>query len=100
MWRYAARHQVSAILLCAVPIGVAGLTVSLVSWSIPVGTVIKVSQNVLLILTPTLVFAAACHGPRGVWAARRLINNRRAEMNPQPSNPPIEQIAADLRRLL
>jgi hypothetical protein len=72
----------------------------------PGAVIIKVGQIVLLMLSPTLLFAAICHAPHGVRAVRRLVNDRRlvnnrsADRNPQPSNPPIEQIAADLRRVL
>ena len=49
---------------------------------------------------PTLIFGAIACTPPLLRLARRIIENRRADRNPQPSNPPIERIAADLRRLL
>jgi hypothetical protein len=57
--------------------------------------VAKAGQIVALMLSPTLVIAAALYLPR---ALRRL---RRALLpEPVPPNPPIEDLAADLRRLL
>jgi hypothetical protein len=47
-------------------------------------------------LTPTAVAGAAVLLPRAVRAARR----RLARQSPQPAGPPLEQVAADLRRLL
>jgi hypothetical protein len=100
VWRFSARRPVGALLLFAVPIGVAGLTLLQAARSMPGAGIIRVGQIVLLILSPALLFGATRSVPRGVRAVRRLVDNRRAEANPQPSNPPIEQIAADLRRLL
>jgi hypothetical protein len=100
MWRFAARHAVGALLLLTVPIGVLGFTLLLAGRPMPGGGIIKAGQIALLMLAPTLLFGAACYGPRGVRAVRRLVDNRRFRTNPQPSYPPIEQIAADLRRLL
>jgi hypothetical protein len=100
VWRFAGRHVCAAILLFAVPIGVAGLILALASGSLPDAAFIKGSQIVLLILSPTLLFGAICYAPRVLRAVRQLIDNRRAEANPQPTNPPIERVAADLRRLL
>jgi hypothetical protein len=47
-------------------------------------------------LTPTAVAGAAVLLPRAVRALRR----RLASGPPQPAGPPLEQVAADLRRLL
>ncbi len=47
-------------------------------------------------LTPTAVAGAAVLLPRAVRAARR----RLAEQQPLPAGPPLERVAADLRRLL
>jgi hypothetical protein len=99
-WRFAARHGGSALLLLAVPIGGAGLALLLAGRPMPAAGVVKVGQIVLVLLLPVLLFGATCYAPFGVQAVQRLVDKRRAEMNPQPSNRPIEQIAADLRRLL
>jgi hypothetical protein len=47
-------------------------------------------------LTPTAVAGAVVLLPRAVRAARR----RLAAQRPVPTGPPLEQVAADLRRLL
>jgi hypothetical protein len=52
-------------------------------------------------LSPTLLIATALYAPRGLRVAwRNLVVDRRDHSNPRPVNPPIEQLAADLRRLL
>jgi hypothetical protein len=88
-----------AFLLFLVPIGVAGLTLSFTGGSMPAGMV-RVGQVVLAMLLPALLCGAIFYGPRAVRAVRELADDRRAEMNSQPTGPPIEHIAADLRRLL
>jgi hypothetical protein len=98
--RVCRRHPVCAFLLFAVPIASAGLTLLLAGRSVPVAEIIAVGQVVILLLSPALLFGAALYAPRGVRAVRRLIDDRRAKRWPHPSGPPIEQIAADLRRLL
>jgi hypothetical protein len=57
--------------------------------------VAKAGQIVALMLSPTLVIAAALYLPRGLRALRRALLPE-----PVPPNPPIEDLAADLRRLL
>ena len=47
-------------------------------------------------LTPTAVAGAAVLLPRAVRAVRRRLTSP----PPQPTGPPLEQVAADLRRLL
>ncbi len=54
---------------------------------------------VLIMVTPTLVGAAAIYGPRWCGELARHWSERRPRP-PQPAGPPIEQLAADLRRLL
>ncbi len=49
-----------------------------------------------IVLTPTAVAGAAVLLPRAVRAARRRVTRR----PPAPAGPPLEQVAADLRRLL
>jgi hypothetical protein len=60
---------------------------------------LDVGKLFLIMVTPTLVGAAAIYGPKWCgdlvehWAQRR-------PRPPQPAGLPIEQLAADLRRLL
>jgi hypothetical protein len=100
VWRFIGRRACVAILLFAVAIGVAGLILALAGRSVPEAGVVKAGQIVLLMLSPTLLFGAVFYAPHGLRAVRRLIDSRRAETIPQPTNPPIERVAADLRRLL
>jgi hypothetical protein len=95
---WSAVRQVPAVVPLTVAIIVAGLALV-----VAIGTVtgiVRAGQIVLLLLSPALLFGAASAAPRGVRAAQRLVDNRRAERQPQPGGPPIERIAADLRRML
>ena len=58
-----------------------------------------VGKLVLIVATPTLLGAAAVYAPRCWQAASGYWETRRPKP-PQPYGPPIEQLAADLRRLL
>jgi len=58
-----------------------------------------VGKLVLIVATPTLLGAAAVYAPRCWQAAAGYWETRRPKP-PQPYGPPIEQLAADLRRLL
>ncbi|MFI7540463.1 hypothetical protein [Actinoplanes sp. NPDC049599] len=61
-------------------------------------SLLDVGKLALITVTPTLIGAAVVYTPR-CWAALvRAWPHRPAE--PQPTGPPIEQLAADLRRLL
>jgi hypothetical protein len=60
---------------------------------------VRTGQVVVLVLTPTLVVGAALYLPH-IEALWRRIRRRRSDVAAQPTNPPIEQVAADLRRLL
>jgi hypothetical protein len=60
---------------------------------------VRVGAVVVLALSPALAFGIGCWGNRGIRAARR-IRRRREKRAMRPVNPPIEQIAADLRRML
>jgi hypothetical protein len=60
----------------------------------------RVTEIVLLMLFPTLVVEGALHLPSGIRRARRLVAARHPDPKLQPIHPPIEQLAADLRRLL
>jgi hypothetical protein len=57
------------------------------------------AQLLLLALTPTLVGAAVITAPRWCAAIGRCLPERRSD-GPAPVGLPIEQLAADLRRLL
>jgi len=95
---WSAARRVPGALLLTVAIIATGLVLV-----VAIGTVtgiVRAGQIVLLLLSPALLFGAASVAPRGVRAAQRLVDNRRAERQPQPGGPPIEQIAADLRRML
>ena len=58
-----------------------------------------VGKLVLIVATPTLLGAAVVCAPRW-WAAASDYWEARRPHPPQPIGPPIEQLAADLRRLL
>jgi hypothetical protein len=62
--------------------------------------VANAGQWVILMLSPTLLVAGALCTPRAMRAVRRLAAERRPPADAQPTCPPIEQLAADLRRLL
>ena len=98
--RFAARHPVSAFLLIATPVVVGGLAPFLTGLSTQAGEILRVAGVVLLMLSPTLLVGAALHGPRAVRAVWRRHVDRRDGGTLQPDGPPIEKLAADLRRLL
>ncbi len=79
-------------LAAPVPMGVAGLAL-LVAGLCTNGAGVRVGHVGVLVLSLALLFAA------GVQAVRRRAG-RPAELPLQPTNPPIEQIAAELRRML
>jgi hypothetical protein len=54
---------------------------------------------VLIILAPTLLGGIVISAPRW-WKAVSRLWPERGERQPKPAGPPIEQLAADLRRLL
>jgi len=62
--------------------------------------VVRAGEIVVLMLFPTLAVVAVLHLPRGIRTARRLVIERSAVPDVQPTRPPIEVIAADLQRLL
>jgi len=61
-------------------------------------SLLDVGKLALITVTPTLIGAVVIYTPRW-WAALVRAWPHRAEQ-PQPTGPPIEQLAADLRRLL
>ncbi|GAA3341482.1 hypothetical protein GCM10020358_33000 [Amorphoplanes nipponensis] len=62
-------------------------------------SLLDVGKLALITVTPTLIGAAVIYSPRWWAAVARAWNAHRAD-EPQPLGPPIEQLAADLRRLL
>ncbi|WP_306214018.1 hypothetical protein [Actinoplanes sp. RD1] len=60
---------------------------------------VDVGKLAIITLTPTLLGAAVVLGPRICSAVARVWPDR-APHDPVPLGPPIEQLAADLRRLL
>ncbi|WP_433383323.1 hypothetical protein ACQPZX_21025 [Actinoplanes sp. CA-142083] len=65
----------------------------------PLVNVWDVGKLVLIVATPTLLGAALVCAPRWWGAAAEYFEARRPKP-PQPIGPPIEQLSADLRRLL
>jgi hypothetical protein len=61
-------------------------------------SLLDVGKLALITITPTLIGAVVVYSPRG-WAALCRVWPHRAAQ-PEPLGPPIEQLAADLRRLL
>ncbi|NMO53588.1 hypothetical protein HH310_20680 [Actinoplanes sp. TBRC 11911] len=60
---------------------------------------VDVAKLVLIVATPTLLGALVVYGPK--WCARLADRWRDSRRQPlRPLGPPIEQLAADLRRLL
>ena len=65
----------------------------------PSVNVLDAGKLALIVATPTLLGAAVIYAPR--WCGRIADRWARAHPGPElPSGPPIEQLAADLRRLL
>ena len=55
---------------------------------------------VAIMLLPTLLVAVLLHIGSWFQALRRRLSRRRGDADLQPTHPPIERLAADLRRLL
>jgi hypothetical protein len=98
--RFAVRHPTSALLLLAIPIVVGGLAPFMTGLSTHAAGISRVAGIVVLMLSPTLLAGTALYAPRAVRAVWRRLSDWRADATPQPTNPPVEEIAADLRRLL
>lgn len=62
--------------------------------------IIRAAGTVILLLSPTLLVATALYSVGAVRAIRDRLTDRGDRDTPQPANPPIEKLAADLRRLL
>jgi len=60
----------------------------------------RVGQIVAVMLAPSAALGAIFYGPRAVGAVWRYLQERDAEARPRPAGPPIEELAADLRRLV
>jgi len=60
----------------------------------------KLTGIVVLMLLPTLIVGAVLYLPRGARAMQRVVERRSRQKAPQPVHPPIEELAANLRRLL
>ncbi len=63
-------------------------------------TMTRVLLFLLIVCSPTLVAAALMTVPRWVGALLKRLPERPADPLPQPTRPPIQQLAADLRRLI
>jgi hypothetical protein len=60
----------------------------------------RVGQIIAVMLAPSATVGAILYGPRAVRAVWRYLEEREAQAHPGPTGPPIEQLAADLRRLV
>ena len=58
------------------------------------------AQLVAIMLLPTVLVALLLHVGPWLQAIRRRISKRPADSDLRPTHPPIERLAADLRRLL
>ena len=65
----------------------------------PAVNALDVGKLALIVATPTLLGAVAVYAPKWCGFVAEQWEQRRPHP-PQPSGPPIEQLAADLRRLL
>ena len=62
-------------------------------------SLLDIGKLALITVTPTLIGAIVVYAPR-IWAAGARLRPGRPEVAPEPLGLPIEQLAADLRRLL
>jgi len=62
-------------------------------------SLLDVGKLAIIAVTPTLLGAAVVYGPRWCRALARHLPQR-VDNEPQPAGLPIQQLAADLRRLL
>jgi hypothetical protein len=60
----------------------------------------RVGQIIAVMLAPSAAIGAAFYGPRAVRFVWDYLQERAAEAHPRPAGPPIERLAADLRRLV
>ncbi|WP_236718405.1 hypothetical protein [Actinoplanes sp. TFC3] len=61
---------------------------------------LDVGKLAIISVTPTLVGAAVVYAPKVCATVSRIWEKRSEKNHPQPLGPPIERLAADLRRLL
>jgi hypothetical protein len=97
--RLAARRPAGTLLLAAA-IVVAALTLVVAGMPALAAGIVRTAGIMLLLLSPTLLVASAMYGADAVRAIRDRLADRRGGGIPQPDGPPIEKLAADLRRLL
>jgi hypothetical protein len=95
--RLAARRPAGTLLL-ALAIVVAALT--LVVTGLAAAGIVRAAGIVLLLLSPTLLVTIAMYGAVAVRSVRDRLADWRDGGIRQPDSPPIEKLAADLRRLL
>lgn len=62
-------------------------------------SLLDVGKIALIAATPTMLGAAVIYGPKWCMNLVHRLPDRAAK-KPQPAGPPIQQLAADLRRLL
>ena len=62
-------------------------------------SLLDLGKLALITVTPTLLGAAVAYGPKWCGAVARRWPER-VDHTPKPAGPPIQQLAADLRRLL
>jgi DNA-binding transcriptional ArsR family regulator len=98
--RSAVRNPVGAFVLIAVSIAGTGLVPLLAGGSTHAPVVIRVAGIVAMLLAPVLSIAAVLYAARVGRAIRSRLADRRDSRTPWTANPPIEKLAADLRRLL
>jgi hypothetical protein len=89
---------VAALLLSAAALVALGDALTLLRF--PPGRDGALVTAALLVLAPALLGGTAFAAVFSVRRLRRLIANRGGRAHPHPHNPPIERVAADLRRLL
>jgi hypothetical protein len=109
--RFAAARPAGVLLRCAVLVAVAGVVLLLAVLMAVAGVVLLLAvrraadaggaaAGPLALLLALLLSGLAFSVHRGVRAVRRRPRSRRADPSLQPTNPPIEEIAADLQRML
>jgi hypothetical protein len=97
--RFGARQMSPVLLLLAVILAIGGFLLVIPGQSTPVAGIAAAGLIAALLLSPPLLIWAGVrrrHGVRRRWPG----GGRRGDPSLRPSNPPIEQIAADLRRML
>jgi hypothetical protein len=96
IWRFAGGHLLG-VLLGAVLVAVAGVALLVAVRSAPDAGIAEAGEIALLL---ALLSGPGFGVQHGVRAMRRRARSGRADASLKPANPPIEEIAADLRRML